>query len=41
MTDQDPTPTLILQILERYPDLIPTTDQDSLIGRMMTYGVRQ
>lgn len=30
-------PTLITQILDTYPGLQPTTDPETLLGRMLTY----
>lgn len=31
-------PSLVTKMLSEIPALIPTTDDDTLIGRMLTYG---
>lgn len=37
--NEGPTyPTVILQLLAQYPTIKPTTDQDTLIGRMLRAG---
>lgn len=45
MTDTEPTgqgrPTVIAQMLDQYPSLLPTIDPNTLIGRMLTYGDHQ